>query len=119
MITVVFKNIVKDNEIVLKDRNTIYLEISGHSFLNTKGNDILCSAVSTLTQTFIITVSRILKIKQKIGRDEGFLSSLITLDGVSAEDRSKIELLIDSLLIGLNEINSEYPDKIKFEFVND
>ncbi len=119
MITVVLKNVVLNEEIDLNNSSTVYLEISGHSDINKKGNDILCSAVSALSQTFILTVARILKINQQIGRDDGYLSSLITLDGVSAENRSKLKLLFESLLIGLLEINSEYPDKIKIEFVND
>lgn len=119
MITIVFKNIVFNENIDLTNSNTVYLEISGHSDLNKKGNDILCSAISALSQTFILTVARILKIKQQISRDDGFLSSHISLDGVTAEDRSKLKLLFESLLIGLLEINSEYPDKIKIEFVND
>ena len=119
MITIVVKNIVFNEKIDLINSNTVYLEISGHSDLNKKGNDILCSAVSALSQTFILTVARILKINQQISRDDGFLSSQISLDGITAEDRSKLKLLFESLLIGLLEINSEYPDKIKIEFVND
>jgi len=119
LIIIIFKNVVFNDEIDLSVSNTVYLEISGHSDLNKKGNDILCSAISALSQTFILTVARILKINQQISRDDGFLSSLITLDEVSAEDRLKLKLLIESLLIGLLEINGEYPDKIKIEFVND
>lgn len=119
MISIFFKNIVFNDEIDLKKNSAIYIEISGHSDLNKKGSDILCSAVSVLSQTFILTVERVLKIKQQITRDNGFLSTLITLKGISAEDRLKLKLLIESLLIGLLEINGEYPDKIKIEFVND
>jgi len=119
LITIVFKNIGNEKEIDLTNRSTIYLEISGHSYLGKKGNDILCSAVSALSLTFLSTVTRILKIKQQVSRDNGLLSSFIILDGVSAEDKSKLKLLIESLLIGFNEINSEYPDKVRIEFVND
>lgn len=119
MINIIFKNIVFNDSIDLNNTNFIYIEISGHSGLNNRGNDILCSAVSVLSQTFILTVDRVLNIKQKIGRDDGFLSSLVTLDGVSAEDRSKLKLLVESLLIGFLEINGEYPDRLKIEFVND
>lgn len=119
MITVIFKNFIFNDVIDLDYSSTLYLEISGHSDLNKKGNDILCSAVSVLTQTFILTVKRVLKIKQQVNRDEGFLSSLIDLKEVSAEDKIRLKLLIESLLIGLLEINGEYPDKLKIEFVND
>lgn len=119
MITIVFKNFLFNDEIDLDYSSTIFLTISGHSDLNKKGTDILCSAVSVLSQTFILTVSRVLKIKQQINRNEGFLSTLIDLKEVSAEDKIKLKLLIESLLIGLLEINGEYPDKIKIEFVND
>ncbi len=119
MISIVFKNFVFNDVIDLGNSDTIYLEISGHSDLNKKGTDILCSAISVLSQTFILTVGRVLKIKQQINRDEGFLSTHIDLKEVSADDKEKLKLLIESLLIGLLEINGEYPDKIKIEFVND
>ena len=95
MITIVLKNIVFDGEIDLEKRRTVYLEISGHSYLSSKGSDILCSAISALSQTFILTVSKILKIKQQISRDSGFLSSFIALDEISAEDKSKLKLFIE------------------------
>lgn len=119
MIKIIFKNFIFNDVIDLNYNKALFLEISGHSDLNKKGTDILCSAVSVLTQTFILTVSRILKIKQQINRTEGFLSTFIDLTGISAEDKVKLKLLIESLLIGLLEINGEYPDKIKIEFVND
>ncbi|PKL17971.1 MAG: hypothetical protein CVV49_08220 [Spirochaetae bacterium HGW-Spirochaetae-5] len=119
MITVIFKNLIFNEVIDLNNSSTLYLEVSGHSDLNKKGNDILCSAVSVLTQTFVLTVNRVLKIKQQVNRGEGFLSSLIDLKDVSAEDKLGLKLLIESLLIGLLEINGEYPDKLKIEFVND
>lgn len=119
MITVIFKNSIFNDEIDLDYSSTIYLEVSGHSGFNKKGSDIICSAVSVLTQTFILTVKRVLNIKQQINREEGFLSSLIDLKDVSAEDKLRLKLLIESLLIGLLEINGEYPDKLKIEFVND
>lgn len=119
MISIFFKNIVFDNEVDLSRNNALYIEISGHSDMNKKGSDILCSAVSVLTQTFILTVDRVLKIKQQIVRDDGFLATSITTEGITAEDKSGLKLLIESLLIGLLEVNGEYPDKIKIEFVND
>jgi len=119
LITVIFKNIVK-NDIIDLDRNTIIsLEVFGHSGLNKKGSDILCSAVSVLSQTFILTVARILKIEQQLKQEDGYLSSHIDLTGLSSENRVKLKLLFESLLIGLFEIDKEYPDKIKIEFVND
>ncbi len=119
MINIIFKNIIFNDCIDINEISIIYIEISGHSGLNKKGNDILCSAVSALSQTFILTVDRALRIKQHIGRSDGFLSTLITLDNVSAEDRAKLKLLIESLVIGFSEIKGEYPDRIKIEFVND
>lgn len=119
MITIILKNCIFNDVIDLNYSKTLYLEISGHSDLNKKGTDILCSAVSVLTHTFILTVKRVLEIKQQINRDEGFLSTLIDLKEVSAEDKLGLKLLIESLLIGLLEIDGEYPDKLKIEFVND
>ena len=119
MITVVFKNIVSNNEIDLDKDAAISLEVAGHSRLNKKGSDVLCSAVSALTQTFILTVARILNIKQQLMQEDGYLSSEIDLTGLGQDSRLKLKLLFESLLVGLAEISKEYPDKIKIEFVND
>jgi len=119
LIIAVFKNIVSNDEIDLDKSAVVSLEVSGHSGLNKKGSDILCSAVSALTQTFIVTVARVLNIEQKLVKEDGFLSSRIDLNGLSKESKEKLKLLFESLLIGLFEISKEYPDKIKIEFVND
>ena len=117
MITVIFKNIAKNDKIDLDQDTVICLEISGHSGLNKKGNDILCAAVSALSQVFVLTVARVLKIEQKLKQEDGYLSSHIDLTDMSPDNRSKLKLLFESLLIGLIEINKEYPDKIKIEFI--
>ena len=119
MITVVFRNIIVNEEINLERRKNIYIGFSGHSELNKKGSDIVCSAVSILIHTFSMTVGKILKIRQQIDRNDGLFSTSIVMNGISVEDKLKLKLLIESLIIGLTEINSEYPDKIKIEFVND
>ncbi|MCL1833994.1 MAG: ribosomal-processing cysteine protease Prp [Leptospirales bacterium] len=119
MIAIIFKNIVSNDKIDLDKDTIISLEVSGHSGLNKKGSDILCSAVSALSQTFILTVARILQIEQQLKREDGYLSSRIDLNGLSSKSREKLKLLFESLLIGLFEIDKEYPDKIKIEFVND
>jgi uncharacterized protein YsxB (DUF464 family) len=119
LIAIIFKNIVSNDKIDLDKDAVISLEVSGHSGLNKKGSDILCSAVSALSQTFILTVARILKIEQQLQREDGYLSSRIDLNGLSSESREKLKLLFESLLIGLFEIDKEYPDKIKIEFVNE
>ena len=119
MITVIFKNIIVNEEINLETAESIYLEFSGHSGLNKKGNDIVCSAVSVLIHTFSKTVGKILKIRQQIKRNDGFFSTLIEMDGIPADDKHGLKLLVESLIIGLSEISKEYPEKIKIEFVND
>ena len=118
MITVIFKNIANNDKIDLDKDAIISLEVSGHSDLNKKGSDILCSAVSALSQTFVLTVARILNIEQQLKQEDGYLSSQIDLVGLSSENRLKLKLLFESLLIGLFEISKEYPDKIKIEFAN-
>jgi uncharacterized protein len=118
LITVTFKNVILNNEVNLDNSASLYIEISGHAGFSKKGNDIVCSAVSILSETFILTVARILKIKQKTEKKDGFLSSLILLEKVSTEDKVKLKLLIESLLVGLLEINKEFPDKVKIDFVN-
>lgn len=113
MIEIRFYNLVFNREIVFPETGKVFITVEGHSGTGTKGNDIICAGISTLFQTLIHSVSRILKIEQEIKRSSnGYLSTEINLSGLSKENLDRLKILTESFLLGASEISKEYPGTI-------
>jgi len=120
LVTASFSNISFDNGIHLKSgAEIIILEISGHSGYGENGLDIVCAAISAIAQTSILSITKLLKIEQKIIKKDGLLKTEIILKETDTEQNSKLILILETLLIGLLEINKEYPGSVKIDFVTD
>lgn len=87
--------------------------VKGHAGLQLKGNDIVCAAVSALTQTAIVALENITGIRQDIRQQEGSLSSTFQCTDIDGEQRKAIEIIIYTMLLGLLEIRKQYPERIQ------
>ena len=113
MISIRFSNLSFARGIIFPESGNIIITIEGHSGKGTKGNDIVCAGVSSLSQTLILSVSRILKIEQEIRKNStGYLSTEIDIAKPGKEDLEKLKILIESFLLGVSEINREHPGTI-------
>jgi uncharacterized protein YsxB (DUF464 family) len=113
LIRIEFINLSFNRGILFPESGVSIIKVEGHSGYNTKGKDIVCAGIASLFQTFILSVSKILKLKQKIEREEsGLLSTEIDTDSLGLEDRDKLKLLIESFLLGASEISREYPGTV-------
>lgn len=84
--------------------------ISGHSGSAQKGNDIICSAVSSPAYMVANTVTEILKLEADIQEKDGLLSVLLNeKDAVRAAD------ILNGFLLHMEELEKMYPDFIKVE----
>ena len=119
MISVKLINFSLQKGICSGSKNKLTIISSVHSGTAVKGSDVVCAAVSALIQTMILSISRILKIRQKLVQQDGFLSSEIVIDELGEEENKNLKFLIESFLLGIFEIQKQYPDKIKIEFVTD
>lgn len=88
--------------------------VRGHAYSAPKGEDLICAAVSALVQTYLFSLQRLLRIEtNEVVRDGCF--SLTLPAEMSQETRKAADLLAESMLIGLEEINSSYPGYLKVE----
>lgn len=116
MIEIKFGNLSFGKDLNIPESGEIVIEVKGHSGTGTKGNDIICAAISALFQTLVLSVFRILKIDQDIERDDsGYMSSLIKIDALEKDDLMKLKLLIESFILGTSEISREYPGTVKID----
>lgn len=84
------------------------LTVSGHAGSAPRGEDLVCAAVSVLAQTYFFSLQRLLNLNMDADVDDGFLSFVLP-GNISPETQEKATLLAESMLVGLDEINSSYP----------
>ena len=84
--------------------------VSGHANYAEKGKDIVCAAVSTLTETFIDSWGKLTDEKIKVHKEAGDVR--IEYE----KERSDVaETLIRSFLIGVRGVRDAYPDHVQLD----
>ena len=95
--------------ITVKKRNGSYLDFSsrGHAGYAEEGQDIVCAAVSALIITTVNSLDEFTDEKIEVGEDDGYVS--IHFKTNPNTERGK--LLMDSLILGLTEIEHSYNNR--------
>ena len=81
--------------------------IKGHAGYAEHGKDIVCAAISALTQTFITSVEDLTAAEIKYAISNGDVD--ISYEGFT--DRARV--LLDSFFIGCELIAREYPENVQ------
>ena len=87
----------------------IAIKCVGHANYNTCGDDIVCSAISTLLQTLCYSLEELTKdkIKASLEKGEGYI-------GVYHPTCKSITL-VNGFVIGCREVSHTYPDYVQLE----
>ncbi|MDR0847282.1 MAG: ribosomal-processing cysteine protease Prp [Lactobacillales bacterium] len=83
--------------------------ISGHADFDSEGRDIVCSAVSVLAQNAINSVEALAHIKVDAEIRDGYLSATFPSGNI------KIETILDSLYIGIDDIADQFPTYVEID----
>ena len=102
MITVVFKK---------NKGKLVSYRIEGHADFSESGTDIVCSAVSALAYAFANGVTEVLKVNADISVSEGFLN--LDLEVLSEADKEKCQILMETMLLGIQSMEINYREYIK------
>lgn len=81
--------------------------VSGHSDYGEHGSDIVCSAVSALTQTALLGLKNIANIKVLYSIKDGFLSCDIP-EIKDRDEMLKSCAILDTMVLGLMNIKKNY-----------
>ena len=83
-------------------------EAKGHAGAGPRGNDIVCAAVSVLTDSVFLGLDRHLKREMEWDADSGDISVRLK------EDPDELtEAILATLVLGLTEIQKIYPDRLR------
>lgn len=100
---------------IRKTKNGDYIGFlaKGHAeFSNIENGDIVCSAISILTQTAINMVGKLgYKSKLKVDEKKALIDFKI-VEKLDIKDSEKLNLVISQMELGLSSIESIYPDNI-------
>lgn len=102
--------------IVFKENGVIYAcQIKGHCNFAEKGQDIVCSAVSTASQMALVGLEEVLELPVEKEIREGFLSFKV-LEGVECEGAQTILVAMEKTFEKLAE---DYAKNVKLEVRKD
>ncbi|MGB9780080.1 ribosomal-processing cysteine protease Prp [Caldanaerobacter sp.] len=98
------------------ERGIYKFSIKGHAGYDEYGKDIVCAAVSAISQTAVLGIENIegVKIRKKI--EEGNLEVEIE-QALKEIDRIKLQAILETMLLGLKDVAQGYSDYVKVEEV--
>ncbi len=89
----------------------VEFKAAGHAGYAEAGYDLVCSAVSASTIMIANGITDILKVPAAISCEDGFLH--INLRGLSEEELEKCQILMETMLSGLECMEQSYGKYIK------
>ncbi|MGI6698236.1 MAG: ribosomal-processing cysteine protease Prp [Clostridia bacterium] len=93
-----------------KQKSIVEYRVTGHSGYDECGRDIVCSAVSTLSQAVIIGLEKVAGIAPKYWIKDGDLHCIIP--PLDVKNRREADLLLDTMYHTLISIKQSYPENI-------
>lgn len=91
-------------------------ELDGHAYFDALGSDIVCAAVSILSQTCVNALYALLNLDVTLYEDEaeGYLKCELP-DLLNDVQKEHVDLLIGQMKIGLDGIANMYPEHVTVE----
>lgn len=103
--------------VIYKSKSHIVgFEISGHTGYAEEGSDIVCSAVSSMSQMVVVGIKDVLKLNAFVEISDGYLKLKLSQNDVGNECA---EVLLKAFEKSLKEIVKEYGNYVKMEVKKD
>ncbi len=96
-------------KIKINKNDNLFIEAMGHALFDEKGKDIVCAAVSTLLQSWLIGIDELCKVLSEVEKKSGHMKVRIF------ELNEKVELLTQNLVLSLKVLENQYKEIIKVE----
>ena len=96
----------------------IGFECSGHTGYAKSGKDILCAAISSITQSCVMGITKVLNVNAKVTKDDdsGYLKIELPKD-LDKEIYSKSQVLLQTLYISILDLMEGYSKYISMEVI--
>lgn len=104
---------------IFKNKNIIVkIDCDGHTGYGVEGEDIVCSALSSIIQTAVLGVVAVAGVNAKISRDDhkGKLCLELPKD-MSKDQQHDTDVILKTMLCGVQDLYEGYSDFIELEVV--
>ena len=88
----------------------------GHTMYGVAGEDIVCASLSSVVQTAVLGLMMVVGANVDLERDEkdGYLSMTL-LEELDGERLIQADAILDTMLIGISDLNEGFSDFIELE----
>ena len=98
---------------IFRDEQSILgFSACGHSDFSARGSDIVCSAISALSQTAILALNQVAGVVPEWEKKDGLLECRVPAD-VEQERFVTCQVIFKTILTGIENIAGQYPDFVK------
>ena len=97
-----------------KASHIVLVESKGHTGYAEEGNDIVCSALSTVLQTALLGLIKVAKVNVTSDISDGYLRFELPED-MSEEERRTSDNILETMLVGVEDLSQGLSKYIKLE----
>lgn len=96
-----------------KSGQIVSFSMDGHSDYAGSGEDIVCAALSVLSQSMVIGIEEVLKINLKYEIEDGFLT--LSIEDNTEDEINKCQVLLQTMLKSIESMIISYGEYINLE----
>lgn len=89
---------------------------TGHAGYGEYGEDIVCAAVSAITQTTVIGLMNHLELPVAVKQASGLLECTLAEDSPGKGEQA--QALFETMVLGLSEVERQYPKQVRLRNVS-
>lgn len=82
--------------------------VSGHAGFGYKGRDVVCAAVSALTQAAVLGLEEVVGLKPEVYIKRGYLSCSLP-EGLGEEASRRAQDVLETMVVGLKSLAVAHP----------
>ena len=102
--------------ITKKNGEIVKVVCDGHTNYGVSGEDIVCSALSSIVQTAVLGVLMVAGVNLDLERNEdrGYLSFEVP-NNISQTQRHDVSVILNTMLCGISDLREGYSDFVELE----
>ncbi|MDE7215955.1 MAG: ribosomal-processing cysteine protease Prp [Clostridia bacterium] len=102
--------------ITKQDNSIVKIECSGHTGYGVHGEDVVCSALSSVVQTAILGLFGVagVNVDYVTNADKGYLKAVLP-NNLDSATRHDCDVILNTMLLGISDLHEGFSDFIELE----
>lgn len=96
----------------LDEQSILGFSVRGHSDFSSRGSDIVCAAISVLSQTAVLALTEVAGTDPLYEKKDGLLECRVSQD-IDPQKLQTCQVIFKTMLLGIENIAEQYPDFVQ------